>query len=174
MKKSQVSSRKSPVTLFAKSKKGAVAREIESTTRSVPFLALSAKKGIGPVVAIALLIVVAVSSVIGFQTWFGAFQSNIQTKSETSSSNYITIDLNYAENSGTSMKIYYSNPSSIYIPVNEIKINSIVCTIIGSDTLVENSITEIEVTGCSVSSRENAKIVLITPKGIYEEEVYIK
>jgi len=151
MKKLQVSSRKSPVTLFAKS-----------------------KKCIGPVVAIALLIVVAVSSVIGFQSWFGAFQSNIQTKSETSSSNYITIDLNYAENSGTSMKIYYSNPSSIYIPVNEIKINSIVCTIIGSDTLVENSITEIEVTGCSVSSRENAKIVLITPKGIYEEDVYIK
>ena len=48
------------------------------------------KKAIGPVVATALLLVVAVMGVVGFQTWFGDFNSQILTKTETQSGNSVS------------------------------------------------------------------------------------
>ncbi len=43
------------------------------------------KKCISPVVATALLIVVAVLAVVGFQGWFGTFSSKLFTDTETQS-----------------------------------------------------------------------------------------
>jgi FlaG/FlaF family flagellin (archaellin) len=40
------------------------------------------KKALGPVVATALFIVIAVASIMGFQNWFGLYQSNIEVEVE--------------------------------------------------------------------------------------------
>ena len=40
------------------------------------------KKAISPVVATALLLVVAVVAVVGFQTWFASYQSGVETQVE--------------------------------------------------------------------------------------------
>ncbi len=50
---------------------------------------MKVKKAIGPVIAVSLFIVVAVASVIGFQTWFNTYQSDINAKAEDTSSNSI-------------------------------------------------------------------------------------
>lgn len=147
-------------------------KKINSTPYTLHFSFNSSKKGIGPVIAIALLIVVTVTSVIGFQTWFKTYQQNIENKAESTDS--ISINLNYIENSGTSMILYYHNPSLNYVLINSLKINSIDCTIIGSEVLAENTITQIEVTGCDVEIKEKAKTVLITPIGIFQEEILVK
>ena len=51
------------------------------------------KKTISPVIATALLLIVAVISVVGFGSWFGNFQSNINSNVEQSSNTKNTIDL---------------------------------------------------------------------------------
>jgi len=51
------------------------------------FLFLNIKKAISPVVAVALLLVVAVVAVVGFQTWFNTYSSGIFTNTEQKSSN---------------------------------------------------------------------------------------
>lgn len=54
------------------------------------------KKGISPVVATALLLVVAVVAVVGFQSWFGTYSSGIFTDAESKSdqgiSNTVSIE----------------------------------------------------------------------------------
>ena len=47
---------------------------------------LFSKKALGPVVAMALLLVVAVSGVVGFQTWYQTYQSGLMSDVEESSS----------------------------------------------------------------------------------------
>jgi len=48
------------------------------------------KKSVHPVVAVALLLVVAVVSIIGFQTWFNSYSSTVFTGVETQSSNSVS------------------------------------------------------------------------------------
>lgn len=52
------------------------------------------KRAISPVVATALLLVVAVTTVIGFQNWFGTYSSDIfvKTEKQSQSSNEISIE----------------------------------------------------------------------------------
>ncbi len=45
------------------------------------------KKCISPIVATALLLVVAVTAVVGFQNWFGTYSTNILSGVESSSAN---------------------------------------------------------------------------------------
>jgi flagellin-like protein len=56
---------------------------------------INTKKGISPVVATALLLVVAVVAVVGFQTWFNTYQSGLNAKVEqqSQSGSSLTIQL---------------------------------------------------------------------------------
>lgn len=51
------------------------------------------KKTISPVVATALLLVVAVVAVVGFQTWFKDYQSGIQADAEQKSQMSANVDI---------------------------------------------------------------------------------
>jgi len=48
------------------------------------------KKAISPVIATALLLIVAVIAVVGFQIWFGTFSSGLFVKTQTQSSNSVS------------------------------------------------------------------------------------
>lgn len=70
------------------------------------------KKAISPVVATALLLVVAVVAVVGFQTWFTTYQSgiNVKVEQESNAGSAITIErLEYA--SATEAKVYLKSTS---------------------------------------------------------------
>ena len=73
-------------------------------------MVLKQKKGISPVVATALLLVVAVVAVVGFQTWFQSFQSDTLAKSSQagnagSAFNFqlLTNETMYLKNSDTNL-----------------------------------------------------------------------
>jgi len=132
---------------------------------------MKVKKGIGPVVALSLLIVVSVVSVVGFQTWFSTYQSNIFLKAE--STNSVSVDLNFIETNGTVTNLYYYNPSSYYLRIDSIKINKIDCTLLNSDVISENELTKIDVSGCDVNGSVKSEVVLITPKGTFSKYVNV-
>lgn len=132
------------------------------------------KKCIGPVVAIALLIVVAVSSVIALQTWFETYSSNIETKVEKTNENTISIDLVFVEKENNTIKLYYNNPSTKYLVIDNIKINSNLCTLVTSDVLIDESISEIDVEDCTLESGEESEIVLISARGLFTEKFRLK
>lgn len=58
------------------------------------------KKAISPVVATALLLVVAVVAVVGFQTWFNTYQSDLETQVEQQSATGSAITVERLEASG--------------------------------------------------------------------------
>lgn len=43
------------------------------------------KKGIGPVIATALLVMISIVAVVTFQGWYGIYSSQILTQTETKS-----------------------------------------------------------------------------------------
>lgn len=66
------------------------------------------KKAISPVVATALLLVVAVVAVVGFQTWFNTYQSGLNTKVEQQSAAGASLTIEMLEN-GT---VYVKNTAT--------------------------------------------------------------
>jgi hypothetical protein len=51
---------------------------------------MNTKRGVGPVIASSLLIVVAVVAIIGFQTWFNTFESSLFSEVETQSKSSVS------------------------------------------------------------------------------------
>jgi len=130
------------------------------------------KKGISPVVATALLLVVAVVAVVGFQTWFYTYQSGLQVKTEQQS------------NAGTAITIERLGTDSLYLKnagTSEINVNSIT---VGSDTSCNNSfnlpassVTNVYVNAsCSFNETTGTEVdvVVITNGGIYQETELVR
>ena len=67
------------------------------------------KKGVHPVVSVALLIVVSVISVVGFQSWFSSFETNVLVEVEQDTDSQIPSDI-YVEDL-TSQKIFLKSHS---------------------------------------------------------------
>jgi flagellin-like protein len=72
------------------------------------------KKAISPVVATALLLVVAVVAVVGFQSWFTTFQSKQLTDVELKTSSGVSIAIERVQNES----VYILNRGTISIPVS--------------------------------------------------------
>ena len=125
------------------------------------------KKSITPVVAIALLLVVSVSSVVVFQNWYQSFQSKTFTNLEQANIN--SIDLNYLE----ADKIYIRNSNPQNISFSNIKINSKSCQING--TILGNTMNEISLNNCTSGMNIGPKtIALITNIGIFTKTLMLK
>ena len=79
------------------------------------------KKGISPVVATALLLVVAVVAVVGFQTWFNNYQSGLNSKVEQQSNagSSLTVERLEATANGT---IYIKNTAVTAVNVTSWKV----------------------------------------------------
>ncbi len=117
------------------------------------------KKGITPVVAVALLLVVAVLAVVGFQTWFGSYSSGLFSNAEKSSQ---------FEN----INIQTVVGGSLYIKgtgdIVKVESNGKDCHISG---VYNKTMNQIFASDCFVNG-EN-KIVVYTKQNVYSKEIYL-
>ena len=127
------------------------------------------KKGITPVVAVALLLVVAVLAVVVFQTWFGSYSSGLFSKVETTS--------NYAV--GNSLKIeplvgnnlYVNNRIADNLNVTSLKIGGKICNL----SNLSLGMNTIDVSNCiSNLTTSTPEVVLIAGGQIVSKEVYVR
>jgi hypothetical protein len=122
---------------------------------------LKNKKAVHPVVAVALLLVVAVLSVVGFQSWFSSFSTEILVSVEQDTNNQIPSDI-YVEDLTTN-KIYIKSHSGASI-ISEVSIlaqNNTQMCINSTSFPVLKGLTTIDVSSCSLT-RSNVYEVLIT------------
>ena len=125
------------------------------------------KKTISPVVATALLLVVAVVAVVGFQSWFQLFSSNLFSDTETKS--FTNLGNTQIEDMiGNSL--YFKNGNTNNITITAIKIEGIDCNI---STNLTVGINELDISTCTENlSLSNTEVVVYTNIGIYSEEFY--
>lgn len=121
------------------------------------------KKGISPVVATALLLVVAVISVVGFQGWFTQFSSStfVDVESQTSSSNSVVVEDLIGNN-------LYLN-SNDNTTINSVKINNVDCNI---NTQI-SGLDSINVSSCIENLSGSVNIVVTTNNKIIESFTYV-
>lgn len=132
------------------------------------------KKAISPVVATALLLVVAVVAVVGFQTWFTTYQSGLNTKVETQSNSgtSLTVERLEQSSSGANATVYIKNSDTVYVTVNEVKVLSSGTELCSNTTLFNataSSVTEKWAASCSPALTRNQAydVVLITDNGVF-------
>lgn len=124
------------------------------------------KKGIGPVIASALLILVAVAGVVSFQTWFADFSSGTFANVETQSSDKVSatgID-NVIAN-----VVYFRNSGSKNVTISSLKIDGKVCTTSQVNATPGNTLA-LDVTGCMTDGLfTKREVVVFTSDKIYSE-----
>ena len=131
------------------------------------------KKCISPVVATALLLVVAVVAVVGFQNWFGTFSSNLFSKTEIQS-NSATGDGTLGIETLIGNTLYVKNGIANNLTINNLKIGGIICNLTNQQNL-SLGMNELNVTSCvSNLSTNTPNIVLITNTKVVDKQVYVK
>jgi flagellin-like protein len=144
--------------MFMKNKKAAFA-----TQTSLGTIFRKSKKAISPVVATALLLVVAVVSVVGFSGWFETFSSStfIDIETQSSGQSSVTVEGLIGE------KLYLNSKSNVSI--SSIKINDIDCNINSSVDGLDN----FNISDCIQNMSGSANIIVVTNSGIFESYKYI-
>ena len=128
------------------------------------------KKAVTAVVATALILVIAVVSVIGFQSWFGSF----------SSKTFVNVEQNSKDTDSSSQietligdNLYFKNNLEENLSINQIKVNGKVCNI--SISNISLGIENINLENCTDNLTTNvADITIITDKKIFNKKVFIK
>lgn len=124
-------------------------------------------RAISPVVATALLIVVAVVAVVSFQSWFGSFSSGIFTKTEVQSDTNVG---NTQIDSVIGNSLYFKNSNTENITITSVKLNGVDCNYSGNASL---GITEIDITNCALNlTTSMPEVVLYTENGIYAKKYF--
>lgn len=129
------------------------------------------KKAISPVVATALLLVVAVVAVVGFQSWFTTYQSGINTKVEQQSNAGSALTVERLE--GTSdVTVYVKNTAAENVLIKDIKVlkdGSAQCNSSTDTNATASSVTELTglLTGCGLTVDSAYDVVLVTNNGVY-------
>lgn len=130
---------------------------------------ISSKKCITPVVATALLVVVAVVAVVGFQTFFNTYSSGMFSKVETQS-NEGGVDGKLSIETLIGTTLYIKNNVIEDLSYSSLKIGGIDCNLSGNLTF---GINEINVNDCiSNLTTETPNIVLITQTKILDKKIY--
>jgi formylglycine-generating enzyme required for sulfatase activity len=129
-------------------------------------------KAISPVVATALLLVVAVVAVVGFQGWFDTFQSSLFGDVE--------LDSNSAADSTLSIEgvigntLYVKNNIADNLSIVSLKIDDDLCNLSGQDNLSLN-VDELDISSCLDNlSSSSVDVVLITSNQVVEKKVFLK
>ena len=126
------------------------------------------KKAISPVVATALLLVVAVVAVVGFQTWFNTYQSGLNAKVETQSNAGSALTVELLQTDGA---VYVKNSGTDDISVSNISVTTSSgaynnCSATG--TASGSSVTTFDVGTCSsMTSGASYGITIVTSSGVY-------
>lgn len=129
------------------------------------------KKCISPVVATALLIVVSVVAVVGFQQWYSSYESIILSDTEKKSSSSIgNVGIEYISDEGI---IYIINRGSVNVSINTIKIGNTDCNI---NQELKPGVNNISIGRCllDIPQIENIEdIFLVVDDSIINEKFFI-
>jgi surface protein len=123
------------------------------------------RKGISPIVSIALLLVVVVVSTIGFQTWYNSYQSTfyVEVNSEISLNDDFNVEGIYED------ILYITTDKSE--SVLSVSVNSIDCSISGSYSGLE----KINISNClDLVSGRVAQVMIVTPSRVISSSQYLK
>ena len=124
---------------------------------------MSSKKALGPVVAVALLLVVGVTAVIGFQTWYQGYSSQLFTQSESQGS-----DLTTGVERVVGDTLYFkSNKDNMTI--TRVQVGNQDCNYQNS---TQKGITQIDISSClqSTSTGTSQEVVIYTDQGVFSEK----
>ncbi len=126
------------------------------------------KKSLGAVVATALLLIIVVLGVLGFQTWFSTFQSELNSDIEIKSSNGIS-------SSGIETiignKLYFKNSGVNNISIFKVEIDGFDCNVSAN---VSTGLQLFDISYClSNITTSTPEIVVFSTKKIYTEKIYI-
>lgn len=130
------------------------------------------KKAIGAVIATGLLLIVAVGSIVAFQSWYQGFESktfsDVDTKSDDASGNTLGIETLVGNT------LYVKNDIVDNLSIKSLSIGGIDCNISGQENL-NLSINEIDISLCLENvSTSTPDITLITDKKVSSKKVYLK
>jgi flagellin-like protein len=126
-------------------------------------------KAISPVVATALLLVVAVVAVVGFQTWFNSYQSDQLVDVEDKSGDVGGITIERLEN-GTSQTartiVYVKNKGTTDVTVSSVKVGATCDN--SSFTATASTVTAMSLNGdaCIVTQDSSYNVVVVTANGV--------
>jgi len=132
---------------------------------------VSNKKAISPVVATALLLVVAVVAVVGFQTWFNTYQSGLNTKVEQQSASGSSITIERLESNSTDCIVYIKNTAAEAVLITKVTAGA------GSNTTATNvstGIKEFNVGTCNLADGTAADVVVLSDAGIFQETEIVR
>lgn len=121
------------------------------------------KKAISPVVATALLLVVAVVAVVGFQTWFATFQSEKQADVEQKADAGASISVELLQVDG---KVTVKNTANSNVTVNGVKI-------IASDGTESTVTFTAEDAGANTVTTLNSSVAAALTSGNYYDVVIL-
>ena len=124
------------------------------------------KKAISPVVAMALLLVVSVTAVVAFQTWYKDYSSQVLGGAEEESQKTSTQIEKVIDNT-----LYFKVGFSTIV-INSVEVEGTSCSVSGNYTRGVNKIT----LGNSCTdglSTDTPTIVVNTNKGIFSQEFYL-
>jgi hypothetical protein len=129
---------------------------------------LKNKKAVHPVVSVALLLVVAVISVVGFQSWFSSFSTGVLVSVEQDTNNQIPSDI-YVEDLTTN-KIYiksHSGSSTIH-GIEILSSNQTQMCINSTSFKVISGLTTIDVSSCSLIRAQVYEILITANNQLLE------
>ncbi len=130
---------------------------------------INSKKTMSPVVATALLLVISVISVVGFQNWFQTFSSSTYTEIQQQSS---TDSLNTMIETVIESNIYFKNGYN-NLTIKNIEIDGVSCII--TPNSYSKGIKEINIGNCTQNATSSTpEIVVFTNKGIFNKKIYLK
>ncbi len=132
------------------------------------------KKGIGPVIAVTLLLAVGVASVVTFQSWFSNYNSELENKVENKNSVDKNLQVTFLEKTTDGTSLFIKNPSISYTIINQIKIGGNQCNLSGSDILGPQIVTKIDLGGCNVTQKESVEVIIITDSGISQTKHIVR
>jgi flagellin-like protein len=129
------------------------------------------KKAISPVVATALLLVIAVTAVVGFNTWFSTYQTKVLSNVDNSKSNSLaSVNIEGIFDD----RLYLKGPSSGNLSIQKIKIGSILCNTTNV-TALPNTVSSLDLLNCTQNLADGYyDVVIITDTGVINKIIKVK
>ena len=131
----------------------------------------SQKKGISPIVATALLLVVVVAGAVAFQVWYGAFQSDITSSLEEDTDSGIAIAIQRLESSGSTPVVYVKSTGDSDVNTTTVSVRDNTGTTVCSNssvlTITSNNVTTLTTGGgsCGLTEGSSYDVVVVTTTG---------
>ncbi len=132
------------------------------------------KKAISPVVATALLLVVAVVAVVGFQSWFQTYNSGLTADVEQRSANTEGIGVEMVEygTAADNVSVYLKNAGTTTYENVEVKVGT--CSDIVNVTVGTGTYSIDNTSNCGIADGETQEVTVITSNGVYREKEIVR